>query len=156
MAPPPDLDAHPGLAAVERLRRVREAARAGEVMDPETADWLADSVGIYLATACTGMRMETAFDLAVPPGGSPWWAEERRRERDQLIRDLASGYEGSLSARAVRLQDVLRRYQSTSWIRDRVTREPTAANRPLFDIFSLDGDPPTGVWQLSRIIAGSR
>jgi hypothetical protein len=155
-APPPDVADHPALVAVTRLRRLREAARAGEVLDAEDADWLACSIGVYLAGAGSGVRMEATFDLSVPPGCSPWWAEERRRERDQLIRELASGYEGSTSARAVRLQGVLRRYQATAWIRDRVTAAPTVANKALFDIFALDDDPPTGVWRLTQILKGER
>ena len=81
---------------------------------------------------------------------------ERQKERDRLICKLAATFEGNTNARAIRLQGVLRRYQATSWTRDRVTREPTATNRPLFDIFVLDGDQPTGTWQLARIINGSR
>jgi hypothetical protein len=147
---------HAGLAAMERLRRIAERGLSGEPLDATDAEWLATGVKLYEQRVHDGRRFDEVLSLVSGPGQAPWWRAERQRERDRLIRELASGYEGSASARAVRLQGVLRRYQSTSWIRDRTTREPTTANRPLFDIFSLDGDPPTGIWQLSRIIAGSR
>jgi hypothetical protein len=148
--------AHAGVAAAERLRRVRLALEAGEPPDPVDAQWFAGRLKHYEDEAHAGARLDEILSLVSGQGQPPWWRVVRLKERDRLIRELASGYEDSTSARAVRLQGVLRRYQSTSWIRDRVTREPTAANRPLFDIFTLDGDPPTGIWQLSRIIAGSR
>ena len=155
MAPPLET-AHASLAAAGRMRRIREALEAGELPDPVDTQWFAGRLKHYEDNAHAGTRLDEVLSLVSGPGQAPWWRVERLKERDRLVRELAATREGNAHARAVWLQGVLRRYQSTSWNRDRVTGTPTAANRALFDIFSLDADPPTGVWQLTRIINGSR
>jgi hypothetical protein len=146
-----DLAGHAGLAALERLRRIAEAVR-----DTDDGQWFAGRLKHYQDNAHAGSRLDEVLSLVSAPGQPPWHRVERLKERDRLVRELADTRAGNTHARAVWLQGVLRRYQSTSWNRDRVTGKPNVANRPLFDIFSLDGDPPTGIWQLTRIINGSR
>jgi hypothetical protein len=138
---------HAGAAAIQRLRRIAEA-----IQDTPDGQWFAGRMKHYEDNAHEGARLDEVLHLVSGPGQPPWWRVERQKERDRLIRELASTYEGNTNARSIRLQGVLRRYQSTSWTRDRVTREPTAANRQLFDIFVIDVDPPTGTWQLAKII----
>jgi hypothetical protein len=77
------------LAAVERLKRIAAAARAGEALDADDAIWLSRGLGRYLTAAPAGSRLEDALGLATPPGGSPWWSAQRRAERDARIRELA-------------------------------------------------------------------
>jgi hypothetical protein len=153
---PPLETAHVGLAAAEGVRRVREALEAGELPDPVDSQWFAGRLKHYEDNAHAGARLDEVLSLVSGPGQPPWWRVERQKKRDRLIRELAATREGNTHARAVWLQGVLRGYQSTSWNRDRVTGTPTAANRVLFDTFSLDADPPTRTWQLARIISGSR
>lgn len=139
----------PALAAVERLRRLAPALAEGD----DDARWLADALGRYLAAAAAGVDLDQALGLATPPGGAPWWRAAADAERDRLIRELAAETGGSVNARAGAVQARLKRYGSTAWVRDRVTKQPTAANRLLFEIFSHDATPPTGIRRLTDIIS---
>ena len=138
----------PALAAVERLRRLAPVLAEGD----DDARWLADALGRYLAAAAAGVDLDQALGLATPPGGSPWWRSATEAQRDAAIRQLAAGIPGSTNAKAVAVQCQLRRYASVAWLRDRLTKSPTAANSLLYRIFMLDGSPPTGIRRLTDII----
>jgi hypothetical protein len=146
---PRDTD-HPGLAAVERLRRLAPALADGD----DDARWLAARLDHYLAAAPRGVGLDKALGLDCRPGGSPWWRLAAEAERDRLLRALATSIEGKTHGRAVALQQLLRRYQSTAWPRDPVSNKPTAANERLFRIYVDDPNPPTGIRRLTEILAG--
>jgi hypothetical protein len=155
MPPPPDLAAHLGLAAAERMRRIVAAAEAGEPPDAADLGWLARGLGRYLAGAPAGLRVEEALGLAVLPGGSPWWAEQRRAGRDRLLRELAGTFPGPPWSRAQAVADALRRYRSTPWRHDKMRGGPLTSDQRrkiMFAIFSTDEDPPTGTRRVYDII----
>jgi hypothetical protein len=147
----PSPEAHPGLAAAERLRRVAAALAAGTAPPPEDSRWLARRLQSYLS-APTDLVLDTVLQLAPPPGGSSWRSVAKHAERDRLLRELAASMDGTAHARATDLQQRLRRYAGTSWPRDRRSGAPTAANTILFRIYTLDPDPPTGIRRLTDII----
>jgi hypothetical protein len=94
------------LAAAERLRRVRDALAAGEAPDAADAGWLARGLERYLTGTAAGVRLADALGVAAMPGGSPWWSERRRAERDAAIRAFAATFPRSASARALATADV--------------------------------------------------
>ena len=155
MAPRLDL-AHIGLAAAERLRRVREALAAGQAPAATDAGWLAHGLAVYLDGAPAGVKLEAALGLAVPPGGSPWWSERRRAERDRLIGELAATFPGPPWSRAQAAADALRRYRCTGWRHDRARGEPLTSDprrKLLFAVFCADDrPPPTGTGRVYAII----
>lgn len=137
------------VAAVERLRRLAPALAEGG----EDERWLGQALDRYLREAQAGLNVDAALGLCVGPGASPWWRAGQAARRDELMRVLASETAGSDNAKAVALQQKLRRYAGTSWPRDRQSKQPSAANSILFEIFSLDPDPPTGISRLTKIIS---
>jgi hypothetical protein len=137
------------LAAVERLRRLLPDLADGN----DDAQWLSAALGRYLEMAPAGGDLNAALGVAVPPGGTPWWQAEAAKARDDAIRELAGTIGGTMNAKAVALQQRLRRYAAASWPRDRVTKRPTAANAVPFRVYSADPNPPTGVRRLTEIIA---
>jgi hypothetical protein len=141
-------EAHPGLAAAERLRRLVPTLAEG---DPD-AQWLASALARYLGSAPSGLDLDAAVGLATPPGGSPWWRAQADAERDQLLRQLAAEFSGSTHARATQLRARLDRYASIAWLRDRLNKQPRAENVLLFRIYSLDPNPPASVRRLTAII----
>jgi hypothetical protein len=155
MPPPPPDAGHAGLAAAERMRRVRDALGAGELLDATDAGWLARGLERYLTGAAAGVKLEDALGVAVPPGGSPWWSERRRAERDAAIRELAVTFPGSTSARALATAEALRRYGSAAWRLDHARGGPLggdARRKLLFAVFAADEDPPTGTRRVYDII----
>jgi hypothetical protein len=144
-------EAHPALAAVRRLERVRDALAVGAVPDADDADWVAGCIARHLA-APEQVDMDAAFGLAVRPGGLPWWQIATHAERDDLLRAIAKTIPGRTHTKAVGVQQRLRRYAGTSWPRDRVSKQPSSVNATLFAIFALDPHPPTGIRQLTTII----
>jgi hypothetical protein len=143
--------AHPGLAAMARLRRVAEA-----VQDTPDGQWFSAVVERYIEGAPAGVKLDEAFGVAVPLGGVPWWTEQRRAERDDAIRELAATFAGPPRSRAQAVADELRRYQSTGWRHEQARGEPRT-NDPrrklMFAIFSADErPPPTGYRRIYDII----
>jgi len=138
-----------GLAAVQRLRRLAPTLAEG---DPDQ-QWLSQAIARYLREARAGLNVDAALGLCVAPGASPWWRAEQEAKRDELLREIAATIPGRANARAVALQQRLRRYAATSWPRDRLSKQPTTANALLFQIYSLDPDPPTGVRRLTEILS---
>ena len=129
MHPP---ETHPGLAAAERLQRIRAALAAGEAPDREDAMWLAGCFDRYFSEAAAGLDLDAALGLTPTPGAVAWWRARQQAERDRLLRQAAEQYPGSTNAKAIQLQQRLKRYAATSWPRDRVTRQPSAENQAHF------------------------
>jgi hypothetical protein len=138
---------HPALTAAGRLRRLAELLADADDAD---AQWAASALKRYLA-APDQIELDQAFGLS---GGRPWWRIERYEARDALLREVAQGLAGKTHAKATTLQQSLRRYGASAWLRDRVHKQPTAANALLFQVFTLDHSPPTGIRQLTEIIGG--
>jgi hypothetical protein len=103
----PSPEAHPGLAAAERLRRVAAALAAGTAPPSEDSRWLAHRLQSYLS-APTDLVLDTVLQLAPPPGGSSWRLVAKHAERDRLLRELAASMDGTAHARATDLQQQLR------------------------------------------------
>lgn len=141
------------LAAARRLRRIADALDAGVAPDADDGSWLASALRRYLADAPSGLQVAEALQLTTPPGREHWWQIEHRVQRDRLIRELAAEACGSAHARAVHVQQQLTRYAAVTWLRDRVFRTPLERNRVLFQIFTIDSNPPTGIRRLTEIIS---
>ena len=138
---------HPALVAVGRLRRLADALATAEDADTQ---WVARALQRYLA-APDQLELDQALGLR---SGRPWWRIERYEARDALLREIAKGLAGKTHAKANTLQQSLRRYGASAWPRDRVYKQPTAVNTLLFQIYTLDPNPPTGIRQLTEIIGG--
>ena len=147
----PSADAHAGLAAAVRLRRVAEALAAGAPPHADDAQWLSGRLTAYLA-ADAEADLDAMLGLLPPPGGSSWRTAVKHAERDKLLRELAGPGPGRVLPRAQELQQRLRRYAASSWPRDRVNKSPSAANAILYRVFCIDPDPPTGISRLRQII----
>lgn len=139
--------AETSLAAVERLRRLTVELAEGS----DDGRWLAGALDRYL-TAPDRVDLRAALGLATGPGSVKWWRQQKLAERDDLLRQIGEGLPGKTHARAVALQQLLRRYAATGWPRERQSKQPTAQNAILFAIFELDPDPPTGIRQLTTIL----
>jgi hypothetical protein len=148
-------EAHPGLAAVARLQRIGAALAAGKPATADDAQWMATGVRRYLRAAPDGgAGLDEALGLAPRPGQWPWWRVASMAKRDELIRQLAEGIDGKPAAKVIDLQQRMRNYRSTSWIRDRRSGTSSSANALLLQIFSLYADPPTGATELRKILNG--
>jgi hypothetical protein len=151
--PPQDADqaaGHVGVASMARLLRIAEAVRG----TPD-GEWFGKVVGRYAAQAAEGVRIDEVLRLAVPPGGVPWWTERRRAERDARIRELAAGFAGSPTSRALAAAEAMRRYQSAGWRHDKARGGPLtpgARRKTLFAIFCADGDPPLSMRRVYDIV----
>jgi hypothetical protein len=141
---------HPGVAALERLRRIAEAVR-----DTDDGRWLATVLGAYEACAPDGARLDETCRLVPGPGQQPWWSARRRAERDSAIRELAATFTGSASARSLAAAEAIRRYEGAGWRHDRARGGPQtsdARRRLLFAIFSADEDPPKSMRRVYDIV----
>jgi len=145
---------HPGLAAIERLQRIGAALAADEVPDREDARWLAGCVSRYVSEAAAGVDLDAALGLTPAPGAVAWWRARQHAGRDGLLRQAAAGYPGSTNAKAVQLQQRLKRYAATLRPSDRVSRQPSAGNRTIFAVFEADHEPPTSIRRLTDILNG--
>lgn len=143
----PAADTNAALAAAGRLRRLAELLAGAEDAD---AQWAALALKRYLA-APDQLELDQAFGLG---GGRAWWRIERYEARDALLREVAKSLAGKTHAKANALQQSLRRYGASAWLCDRVSKQPSAANALLFQIYTLDPNPPTGIRQLTEIIGG--
>ena len=135
---------------VERVRAVRRAVALlveyGDAGVLEVARGVAD----WLDQTEAATTLDAALDL--PQG---WRSEVRRLARDAALLDLVRrrypGLEGREAARAV--ASVARRYEGSSWPRDRrANRRPDGLNGDLFDILA-QGDMPSEA-TLRRIFNG--
>jgi hypothetical protein len=143
--------AHPGLAALERLKRIVEAVR-----DTPDGEWFDAVLTRYVAGAPAGVRLDEAVGVAVALGGVPWWTEQRRATREAAIRELAATFTGPPWCRAQAVADALRYYQSTGWRHDKARGGPWTSDprrKLMFEIFAVDErPPPTGVRRIYDII----
>lgn len=137
------------VAAIARLRRLAPVLAHG---GPDQ-QWLATAIERYLLGARAGLNLDSAIGVAVAPGSSAWWNEERHAERDRLLREIAASFPGRTNARAVELQRRLKHYASVCWPRDRRSGAPTAANEKLHAVFVVDPDPPMGIRRLTEILS---
>src|SRR4051812_13219037 len=145
-------DSHPGLAAAERLQRIRAALAAGEAPERVDAMWLVGCFDRYFSEAAAGVDLDAALGLTSPPGSIAWWRARQQAERDHLLRQAAEQYPGSTNAKAIQLQQRLKRYAATSWPRDRVTRQPSADNKLMFAVLMADDEPPMSIRRLTDIL----
>jgi hypothetical protein len=152
MHPP---ETHPGLAAAERLQRIRTALAACGAPEREDAMWLAGCFDRYFSEAGAGLDMDAALGLTPTPGAAAWWRARQQAERDHLLRQAAEQHPGSTNAKAIQLQQRLKRYAGTSWPRDRVTRQPSADNKLMFAVFMADHEPPMSIRRLTDILTRS-
>ena len=92
--------------AAARLRRVAQSLRSGKAVPSDDADYVADAFDAALAGE---VDLDEALGLIVDP-------VERRRE---LIVELASHLDGSISGRAKAIAALAGRYATSGWLRDR-------------------------------------
>lgn len=106
------------LSAINNLREVQERCVKRQPLEPELADWLAQSLQAFLTHRCNSV--DVAFGLSAPQGGVPWWLEEGIRKRNQAIRKLAQSDCAGLTptAQARRIRSLSLRYATTAWRRD--------------------------------------
>jgi hypothetical protein len=152
MHPP---ETHPGLAAAERLQRIRAALAAGEAPERVDAMWLVGCFDRYFSEAAAGVDLDAALGLTSTLGAVAWWRARQHAERDRLLRLAAEQYPGSTNTKAVQLQQKLKRYAVSSWPRDRVTRQPGADNKLMFAVFMADPEPPISIRRLTDILTSS-
>src|SRR3954453_19328721 len=126
-------ESHPGVAAAARLRRLASRLQDGD----DDGRWLAAGLLHYLEAAPYGNDLDRALGLATAPGGSPWWRVPTMAERDRLIRYLAAALGGPTNQVVTQLPQHLRLCGSSVWLRDRVSKAPTAANGILYRIYVL-------------------
>ncbi len=132
------------LDAVGRLRRLAVMLEDGD------ADhrWLAARLARYLTEAPLGLAsMELALDLDPGRGGVSWFEEERRDQRDHLLRDIAARHFPGLAPgpAAKALTASWRRYCRNRRAFDARHGESAAApgtiDAALFQLARLDGPP---------------
>ena len=138
----------PAVAAVEKLRRIVAALEDGRAPSLDDAAWMADRVRRYLDGAERGMlTLDLAFGLGAGLGGVTWVEEERRNQRDHLLRDMAArhfpGQEPGPAAKS--LAAAWRRYDRTRRGSDARAGGSAAAPGSLgADLYALGklGGPP--------------
>jgi len=148
------------LIAVERLREVSKACRAGEPLDEELACWLGDCLSRFLDRAVT--TFEEAFELPSCHGGLPWWKEDRIRRRDAALCELAAALppDMSLTARAREINRITVRYAASAWRHDRrldgmPVHYAGTPKEPVWRAFRAAAPMPLCERQLRNIIAGA-
>lgn len=147
------------LIAVERLREVSEACRAGEPLDEELASWLGNCLSRFLDRAVA--TFEEAFELPSCHGGLPWWKEDQIRRRDAVLREISAVLppDMSLTARAREINRITVRYAASAWRHDRrlegMPKTYTGTTRELvWRAFRTGAPMPLCERQLRNIIAG--
>jgi hypothetical protein len=95
-------------------------------------------------------------ELDLPPG---WRTEARRRARDDALVRLARKHFPALQGRAVAgaVAAAARRYEGTSWPRDRrAQRRPDGLSGDLFDVLSFSAMPSQGTLRrIFKTLSGS-
>ena len=108
---------------VERVRRLADGKE-----DEEDRRWLRGCLYAYLVCARHGLTLDAALGLSTDPGRLSWWRLESLRERDDAIRALAARICGDrpppVAEQAVRVVELLRRYQASAWRSDRQSTAP--------------------------------
>ena len=134
----------PALVSIARLRRLVVTLADGDADER----WLADGLRRYFADAPLGLAsLDLALDLDPGPGGVSWHEEERRAQRDSLLRDMAvRHFPGQRpGAAAKEIQAAWRRYSRNRLANERRRGESGAApgtlDAELFELARLDGPP---------------
>lgn len=143
--------------AIRKLREIEHHCREAAPLPPQLADWLADSLGKFLSRQCR--TIEAAFELAMTPGGVPWWLEEAMRTRDAALRAVARAAcpQFSITAKARRVAQLLARYDQGAWAQDRLRTDmpPEYAGtlqEPIWRAFKSGAAMPLGERQLRTIL----
>jgi hypothetical protein len=124
-------------AAITNLRTI--AAHLVARKHPLAA-WFAAALAEYEASAPRGVDLGEAFGLQAAAGARQWWESERRRHRNEILRELAARHFPGLSTRAAAdaIVTALVRYQATRWRRHRAYATPPAGLTALeADLFRL-------------------
>lgn len=100
--------------AIEDLREVAARLRAGELGGIGLR--FARGLDAYLELARAGMTLDQALGVKVEPGGSPWWVEDARERRDELVGEFAVCF---CSAHTATARGEMRRYEDGAWRRDK-------------------------------------
>lgn len=121
-------------APITALRAVRDLL----IDQPDASLWpVAAAIDTWLAAG----DGDFAAALGLPPG---WHSALRRRQRNDVLCEVARRRFPALnpSAAALALLRASRRYEGTSWPRDRKSgRRPDGINGDIFDVLSL-GEMP--------------
>ena len=78
----------PALQSARRLRRLAVELRGGG----EDSTWLANCLQRYINEASRGLSIQEAFDLDPTLSGETWFQEERRDQRDVVLREIAQRF----------------------------------------------------------------
>ena len=132
------------LTSIARLRRLIPILEDGDVDER----WLAGRLQLFFDEAERGSSsLDESLDLAPGPGGVTWVEEERRDQRDTLLRDMAiRHFPGQRPAPAAQEIGVAwRRYARNRLASDRHRGESGAApgtlDADLFALAKLSGPP---------------
>ena len=147
------------LAAINKLREIRERCREGEPLDLSVSCWLAERLDRYLDHECTSV--DDALGLRQPRGGMPWWLVEAVYERNAALSGLAEliAADCSPSAQAREVRRLTLRYGASAWRHDR-DREAMpgsyrgTAREYLWIAFKSGAPIPLGERQLRKILGG--
>jgi len=146
------------LSAINNLREVQQRCVDRRPLEPELADWLAQSLQDFLSHRCNSV--DVAFGLSAPQGGVPWWLEEGIRKRNKAIQDLAriECPRQTPTAQARRIRAISLRYAATAWRRDQLQEEMPyqyagTAKELLWDAFKSGAAMPVSERHLRGILA---
>ena len=108
------------LQSIQNLQYIQNRCAAHRPLTPDLQDWLAESLGRYLAQYCNDLN--SAFGVIQGHGGVPWWREVGIRKRNAALQALSKEHFDDLSAygRAKAVADAATRYETTCWPRDRL------------------------------------
>ena len=106
------------LTTIQALSEIRLCCEEQRAIPEDLQPWLGDAIGKFLDKNCCDL--DEAFGLRRERGGVPWWLERGIRERDKALREFAVTQFGSqeISAQARLIEEMARRYETTSWTRD--------------------------------------
>lgn len=100
---------------IERLKEIATQCTEGERIDPDVAQWFAESIRAFLSHRASSL--DEALGLKMGRGGIPWWREEAIRQRDAALRTLRKMFYSncSLNAAALEIERLSNRYAATAW-----------------------------------------
>ena len=78
----------PALESAQRLRRLAAELEGGG----EDSKWLANRLWRYVSEASRGLSIQEALDLDPALNGETWFQEERRDQRDTVLREMAQRF----------------------------------------------------------------
>ena len=137
-------------AAIAHLRRL--AAALARI--PDTA-WFAEAFALYEAGAEDGMTLDRALGLVPSRGGEPWWAAERRSQRDAAIREVHAKHFADLGVTNAARQIAMRARRLQAIKRNREERMSAAGDDLLNEALNT-GVPFPQVRQIQTIIRNEK